>query len=254
MDSLLRCAALLGLISLLWAACATTTQNPKQPNYRVSPDFGTGMSSARTIGIVPPVIRLYELSFGDKHEFKEDWSAKASESIGQGLVKTLVARGVAAKLITPSFESDASVQEARVLYEAVQGAIHQATYESQFPGPTKSFRYSVGDVSELVSQYGVDALLFACGSGEISSTGRDLATGASFVATLMTLAGPSYRYYNIPSPRDPINHVSLALVDRTGRVVWYDEMAGGSYVDLRNPAEAEKFLVPLLSELPRTTQ
>jgi hypothetical protein len=101
------------------------------------------------------------------------------------------------------------------------------------------FEYSLGDLQSLFSAEGVDALVFAYGFGNISSGGR---------ATLQVLGALLGGGYSVG-----VDRLFLALVDRTGAVLWFDTESSTSS-NLRDPASTGSFVSKMASHLPGVTR
>lgn len=180
---------------------------------------------SRTIGILSAV-RVQEVSAGGIEEENEEWTAQASKNVMAALSEGLAARKLKAKPL--SWKGDAELDEVRLLYAEVAGAIWSFTYPP-YPFPTKRdrFDYSVGPVGRILDRAGVDVLLVAAAAGQTGANGRRLSLVAGRSTALL----------------------SLGLVDRSGDVIWFD-VWGGNSVDLRSTSDVGATVAKLLSELP----
>jgi hypothetical protein len=179
----------------------------------------------RTIGILSAV-RVAEVSAGGIEEENEEWTSQASRNVVAALSDGLRARKLKAKPL--SWKGDPELDEVRLLYAEVAGAIWSFTYPP-YPFPTKQdrFDYSVGPVGPILERAGVDVLLVAAAAGQAGANGRRLSLLAGHSTALLT----------------------LGLVDRKGDVIWFD-VWGGNAVDLRSPDDVAATVAKLLSELP----
>ena len=104
-----------------------------------------------------------------------------------------------------------------------------------FPEKYKNFDYSVGPVKRILDQAGVDLLVLAYGYDEISSGGRAVVNTLNSIFGTGSTGGDSF--------------LNVALIDRNGKVLWFDvEMARGSF-DLRDPQSADEFVRRILDRL-----
>jgi hypothetical protein len=195
------------------------------PLHRTRPGAEGWRDRARTIGILSAV-RVMEVSAGGIKEENEAWTAQASRNVVGALSEGLRARNLKAKPL--SWKDDPELDEVRLLYAEVAGAIWTYTYPP-YPFPTKQerFDYSVGPVGRILDRAGVDVLLVAAAAGRTGADGRRLSL----------LAGNSTAL------------LSLGLVDRKGDVIWFD-VWGGNMVDLRSQDDVAATVAKLLSELP----
>jgi hypothetical protein len=193
--------------------------------HRTRPGAEDWREGTRTIGILSAV-RVEEVSAGGVEEENEEWTAEATRNVEKALAEGLRSRKLKAK--TLSWTNDPELDEVRLLYAEVAGAIWQYAYPP-FPFPTKSkdFDYTVGPVGPILDRAKVDVLLVAAGAGQTGADGRRLSL----------LKGSSTAL------------LSLGLVDRSGNVVWFD-LWGGNAVDLRSAEDVAATVAKLLSELP----
>ncbi len=220
------------------AACAT----PSEPSVRLHPQYKERLGGAKSVGVVPPKVVVFELGAGGVREPKDDWSAAARTNVSTAVVKSLRGAGYDAKLLEPAADVKDDLDEVRLLYEAVAPSIVYATYGQKFPAKVQKFDYSLGDVSKLLDRLGVDVLAIPYGSDEISTGGRK-ATQAVGMAVAALLGVGAVQ-------RSGVTFVNLAIVDRSGAVVWFNVRgAGGSY-DLRDLASAQEMVGRLVQDLP----
>jgi hypothetical protein len=224
-----------GVVSVFLIVLLPVATWAEEPHYRVHPDFAARMRSVKTIGLVRPSMRLFELAAGGGRNFKPDWSEKSSTVIGDALAAAITRRGQSVVRLEPTPQDAESLRDVTLLYEAVGSAIIQATYTNQFPRKLARFEYWLGDLTPLLEPRGVDAVLFAYGSANISSAGR------SALQVLGAIAGPGYSV--------GIDRIYVGLVDRSGAVLWFDSFASTGH-DLRDPESAASFVQNVTDHLP----
>jgi hypothetical protein len=142
------------------------------------------------------------------------------------------------KLVEPTGPTKDDLEEARLLYGDVGPSIARATYGyGAFPEKVHNFDYSVGPLNRVMDQAGVDLLVLAYGYDEVSSSGRAVVNTLNAILGTGSTGGDSF--------------LNVALIDRNGKVLWFDvEMARGAY-DLRDPASADSFVRVILDRLER---
>ena len=236
--------AVLSVIVLLTTGCVATPDWYKryQQPYRSHPDLTSRTKTVKVLGVLPPDIKIYELSAGGVTELRDDWSATGRETVLSGLADVLNERGVTLKSLTVGREMQAPVDDLTALYRAVSYSIVEHTYKN-FPFQTKleNFDYSVGSVDDLLKKYQSDAFLLVYGIDEISTTGRKALRGVGLVLGSVT---------GQPVLSQGTTALNVALVDRSGAILWY-KIAGqdGGY-DLRDPKSARAFVRRLVADFP----
>jgi hypothetical protein len=208
----------------LWVAAAALTLSACQL-HRVRPGAESWREHTRTIGILSAV-RVEEVSAGGIEEENEEWTAQAGRNVVKALTAGLRDRKLKSK--TLSWKDDPELDEVRLLYAEVAGAIWRFAYPP-YPFPTKRerFDYTVGPLGPILDRAGVDVLLVAAGAGQTGADGRRLSLLSGRSTALLT----------------------LGLVDRNGDVIWFD-VWGGRAVDLRDEKDVADTVAKLLSELP----
>jgi hypothetical protein len=224
-----------GVVPFLLVVLLPVPVRAEEPHYRLHPEFATRMRAVKTIAVIRPTMRLYELTAGGGRTLKPDWSEKSTTVIGDALAAAIARRGQSVVRLEPAPQEAEPWRDVTLLYNAVGGAILQATYTNQFPRKLARFDYSLGDLAPLLEPRGADAILFAFGTANISSAGR------SALQVLGALVGPGYSV--------GIDRIFLGLVDRSGAVLWFDTFASTGY-DLRDPESAAQFVQNVTDHLP----
>lgn len=206
-----------------------------EESFRLHPEFQARLAGVKTVGVVAPVLKLYELTAGNNRVYKPDWSDQAATNVARGLESAFRARGLEVKPVAPGTGGAGELREVRLLFETVVGAVIQATYANQFPAKMARFEYSLGDLQALLSAEGVDVLVFAYGFGNISSGGR------TALQVLGAVLGGGYSV--------GVDRLFIALVDRSGAVLWFDTEASTSG-NLRDAGSAASFVSKMTGHLP----
>lgn len=217
-----RVASLLALLALPVVAAAA-------PPWRVHPDYAARMAGVRTVAIVAPEVKAWELTANGTATLRPDRVELVSGNVAAGLEAALRRRRLSVKRL-PVAESG-ELREVGLLHDAVRAAILEATYVHQFPWKVGRFEYTLGDLSSLAAAEGVDAFVFAYGAAGNSTGGR---------LVINALVGGSV----------PLDRLFVTLVDRTGTVLWFGEHHDADS-DLLRTGSAVGFVENLLEPLPR---
>lgn len=213
-------------------AVALPTAGAAAPKHRVHPEYDARMAAVRTVGLVPPEVSCYELTANGSVVPRPDWTDAVRANVAAALEGTLRARNLAVRRVAPAAPAaKEELREVQRLYEAVGGAIVQATYANSFPWKLSRFEYTLGDLGPLAAAEGVDALVFTYGVGTNSSGGRIAAE---------LLLGATAR---------AVDRLFVAIVDRTGAVLWFAHDFSTTS-DLRDPASARRVVELVTNLLP----
>jgi hypothetical protein len=197
--------------------------------YRRSPNFDAALPRIKTIAVLPPDVKVYQLSAGGISEEMDEWSQKAKASIVESLKQRLGSNyHLELKFITEDWmKANQKVlwRQQKAMYEAVAISAMTHTYSAteKFPDKVKNFDYTMGsDVTALAQATGADGLLFINGSDTQETAGH---------VALSFLKAAVLGYYELhPS------FFSLSLVDgKTGDLLWMNIVAGGQDYNFLNP-------------------
>ena len=157
-------------------------------------------------------------------------------------VKAFEARGVVLKPLAVDRAMQAPLEDLTALYRAVSYSIVEHTYQ-RFPFPTKleNFDYSLGPIDDVLKRSRADALVIVYGIDQISTTGRKALRGVGLV--LGSITGQ-------PVVSSGTTALNIALVDRSGAVLWYNIAGQDGGYDLRDPASARAFVQRLVADFP----
>lgn len=183
----------------------------------------------RTVGLLS-AIGIYEIHPGNVQELHEEWTAAGARTVLTVLQDGLKRRGITSRVL--SWKGDAELDEMRLLYGEVASAIFDYTFYP-YPFPTKSganFDYAVGPIGPILDRAGVDVLIITAGREHVGANGRSIALGGSSTTGLL----------------------SLGLLDRAGKVVWFDVRAENA--DIRNEADARRMVDAMLLNMPGVTR
>jgi len=211
--------------------------------YRAHPELEIRSKNIKTPSLLPPDIKIYELTAGGVRELRDDWSLRGRENVLRALIENLHKKQYKIKTITISEDLDEEMEEIQALYRAVSMSILMHTYGPYiFPEKLKNFDYSIGSIERILQRFDADAMIFVYGFDEISTSGRKALTVLSIIAGAFT--GVALM------PRAGLTSVSVALVDASGTILWYSIRSSEGGYDLRNPESAARLLRIILSDFP----
>lgn len=223
------------VIGVAGVGCAT---------YRTHPAYPERSGSITSSAIVPPEVKIYEFTAGGMRELRDDWCKTGRECVRATFLDNLKKRGYNAWIIAAEDEVLRDLEEVQALYRAVSASIQIHTYDGPhvFREKQKNFEYSVGSVEHILQKCGADALIFVSGSDEISTGGRKALIAAGIMVGIFT---------GVPVvPRGGYTTMSVALVDKSGDILWYTHKVSEGGYDLRKPESAAEFVTALLADLP----
>jgi hypothetical protein len=215
---------------LLSSACAHSA------GARQSPDFAARISGVHRAAMLPPQVKVFEISAGGVPEEKEEWTALSKSNASHGVIGGFKTAGIEVAELAPAGDAD-EVGEIEALSHAVIDSVFQYAYLTPFPEKMKRFEYSLGPVGPLLDRAGADALVIVWGSALVPTLGRQVLNAI--------VGGPPQQA-----------RLAVALVDRTGALIWfnYAQAAGdGDYSTLTEPAAADAMAKTVLAEFPART-
>lgn len=198
----------------------------------------------KVVGFLTPDIKIYELTAGGVRELRDDWSTIGKENVMNALIKGLKEKQLEIKTLTVEKDLQDELEDIQALYRAVATSIRLHTYgEHSFPEKQKNFDYSIGSIENILTKYGVNALIFVYGRDEISTGGRKALTAAGVIAGALTGV--------VVIPRAGTTAVSVALVNKSGSILWFNVKGSGAGYDLREPESTSEFITEMLSDFPK---
>ena len=237
---------------LLMAGCAAA-------NFRASPQLQERAQSIKVIAIMPPSVKVYQLSAGGVKELMDEWTATAKQNVGKAVEAELSrSSGIAFKPFpnrsaileaNPELKAEdlgAELEDNQALFDAVSASVILHTYipEHTFPEKLKGFDYSLGpEVATLAKMARADALLFVSGFDHISTGGRKTLMFLGF------LVGAATGIYAGPGGGPAA--LSAAFVEQTtGAILWYNLPHPSAGYDLRNPESTAELVEQMFEGFP----
>jgi hypothetical protein len=232
----------LGALVVLATGCATQRDVHRAYYTRSHPELAERARAIRTTGILPPDIKVYSVTAGGVEEERDDWSAQGRDYVVDGIRQHAGVQVAEIKPASTDRELQELVEDVQALYGAVSASI--ATHAlgqglNVFQHKVQRFEYSVGPIDRLLAQRKADALLIVKGYDEVSTGGRR-------AARVLSSINPFTQRMASDSAG-----MSMALVDRTGAVLWFNVDVGGGDIDFRDRASTSGLVKTLMHDFPR---
>ncbi len=217
--------AVLALVSSILFGCAA-------PQKMIHADYDRRASKILSIGVLDPDVALYQLSGGASEKI-DTWSEQGKQNFIEALKKGLSQKAFVVKLIGREGEFRESAEEISGLFYTIIHNFRNMFFWKQKAGlsPKKQdlFNYSVGHLGEILDAHHVDALLLV--RGVSGRSGGVLAQGAT--------------------------SVNIALADRDGALLWYDDFyleGMNTARDLRKAENVKTIIENMLASLPEAAK
>jgi len=183
--------------------------------------------------VIKPDVQLSLLTASGVPEPRADWSNDAVGFIIQDLKAIYTGRRITQ--VDPVDAMSGRGGQLMRLNEAVLASMVLFTGPLQLPTKADKLDWTIGDGAKvLADQYGADYALLIVDRGSYASSGR--------VATMLVMAAVGV---GVTLGQQ---QAEASLVDlRTGKVVWFNQIAGG---DLRNPDTAMDAVGRLMKDAP----
>jgi hypothetical protein len=218
-DSSYPKVCMLAVLMTIMAGCSFA------PLYVTNRELQTRKNTIRTMGLLPPMIMMFELQYGDKIIPKDEWSRAATESIRQAFVDEMAASNLS---LIDIGGDDQELNDVTDLYNAVDFSIQRHVYGEWahmygeekmeiFPEKLRSFDYALGPVSEAMERHQVDAVWLIKGFTLKPTTGAQV---EETVGVILSILG-SYGAGGGGAPISKKSELRAALVDKSGVILFY---------------------------------
>ncbi|MCA9400601.1 MAG: hypothetical protein KC713_03170 [Candidatus Omnitrophica bacterium] len=216
--------------------------------YRTNPRFEQYFQKPKKVSLMPPDVKMYQLTAGGVDEFKQDWTETSEAYIRTAIVNQLNQNEsfsdiTEIKRPDISASQDDFLREQQGLYNAAAKGIVLHTYypDTIIKARVEEFDYTLGSAFSNIGEINpAETFLFYSARNYIWTAGR---------VTMFILAAAVYgenAAYVVPAGEEYIN---LSLVDaQTGDVIWFNHkpMPG----DLRKEKVADKVVKKLFEDFP----
>jgi hypothetical protein len=224
------------LVSLL-AGCASSRTYTAAHN-------GEPPATPKKILLLPPEVRMLEVTAGGIAEIVEEWSKKANENLIAALKERVRTKQMFEIVEMPALspEEQEILDQHTAMYEVVASNAYQfgMLRDDSWTERSKELNYTVGSgLRFLADETGADAALFIVGFDSVSTTGRRLL----FVVTTIM--------FGLPVIPPGLSYVAAGLVDlRSGKLLWQSYDYGIGRLDLRDPADVQSLTASVLETYP----
>lgn len=220
------------------------------PSFLSRPDLVQRASQIKHIALLPPRVDVFEIGAGGVREKMDDWSARGTENISQGIATELEQRSSlrftrmdSAGLPDPI---KAELEDTRLLFDAVTASVIPLVYgvpATRIQDKVTNFDYSLGTETAKLNLPAADAFLLVNAVDHISTPGRQ----AVQLTTMLAAAALGV----VVIPQRGVTMMSMALIDaRTGDILWYKSVRSEGGHDLRESASAAAFVQAALGDFP----
>lgn len=221
-------------LQLLMSGCFPALQNN-------TAELEKRARNIKSVKMLSPEIKIYELSAGDVSELRDDWSVQGKTNAEKAISDALKDKGIRVSLLRPDSQTESECEEVMALYKAVINSVYTHTVMGNpnlFPDKVKNFDYTVGSLEKVLGRQKNEGLLIVFGSDEISSAGRK---ALRVVQAVNPFAPPQ---------QSGVTYVQMALVDKSGDILWWRSFANSGSYDLRNFESARDFIRRILDDYP----
>lgn len=200
-------------------------------------EFQNRVQSIHTIGMLPPDAGVFQLLTAGEREPMNEWTDPVGKSLSTAVAKELAARSFSVKGVSVNKETQGELEEIYYLYRAINESLHTEDDYKKLNLCANDLAcpdYSVGPIEGFLKKQNVDALLAVYGYSEVESEGRTKAREKSIVISKITFFAP----VRILPLRNTYLYVSVALIDKSGVVLWHggeEKSDANDLKDLRSP-------------------
>ena len=210
------------LMAGLAAGCASGKSSLK------SQDIADRVESIKRVGVIVAEARIYNLGAGGSKEFNPDASERCEKCAESAALKSLVDRGYVAVLIPLDDDVRALLSD----YAKARGDISTPFQSNQ--GKIEGVPL-LACAPQTCAKNDVDGVVFVGAVDHVSTGGRKALLGAMAVFGITGGQGIAY--------------ADLSVVDRTGKLLYYDQKSGTNY-SLTDDSNVLKVYGELVAGLP----
>lgn len=204
------------------------------------PELESRLKDIKIIGIVPPVVNIYELESDGALKLVDEWGKQGRQNLLQGIIEN--GKGKLVEMRALKVGSDDLIQTIQQRFSMVSSSID---YNK------KDASYCLGAIDDVLKGYNVDALLLVYGWDEISSFGRKaqgIMTRFANDAIAHSTRQPGTSFF--AEPREGITSLDIGLVDKSGTILWYQGLQFEGTYDLRKAEDAKRIIEKVLRDFP----
>lgn len=218
-------------------------------SYRANSQFHAYFESSKTVAIINPDIKMYQLTAGGVEEYNADWSQNSNRIILERLQEELEnlsrTKFVYLQESTLNKNDLQLLDEQKGIFFTVADSILMHTYspETTFRHKLKKFDYTLGnEIKSLDKLISADTFLFCSAKNYIWTSGRTILATLGILTTLATGVAMV-----VPAGNE---FIAVALVDSiSGDIMWFNyiPMPG----DLRDETAVDSIITRLFKDFPK---
>lgn len=220
----MRVRALVVLAALLAAGCASS------PRMRSHAALAAERPTLHTVGLAPPIVRVYHLPASHRAELRDEWSTAAVAIVHDAFVEEFGGPRAVASLSA----DDPGLGEVLDLFAVTDFSVRRHAYKTpeEFPEKRDTFDWTLGPCADWMTTRGVDAVWIVHATNLLPTAGAKFVEGLAVTLAVLGALGGAGSNPNLPSRLE----VHAALVDRAGRLLYYDVLG---VKDVPSPAEGD---------------
>jgi hypothetical protein len=201
------------LFSVVATACVGHSAGARRAN-----DFGVRLRGIHRAAVFTSSVHAYEVSAGNSKTEEQETSMAAAGDLQEHAAELLRAQNVAA--IRLDLPLAPETDDARALANMVWANIVEFTYIKPIPSQMAHFDYSLGPLDAMLEARQADALLIIWATSYTPTAGN--------IAKGMLLGGGVAKQARL----------GVALVDRSGEVIWFNQASIAASFDQAGVAPA----------------
>ena len=213
------------------------------------PNFKQEYEAKKRIVVVPPLVKMYEISTGGLEEEMTQWSTIAKNNLQNSILNTLSQNNFL-KYEFVDYSSLSEIEKESILSSQnlmyrISPSINSHSLnisQSKFNEKLKNFDYSIGNSLSNISQDG-DLYLFVNAYDKVQSSGKKAAEAVKVIVSALLFGVGTADFGGI-------TYSSISLVDaKTGKIMWYNYYFSKGQVDLRDKKGTDEVVKVLLDDL-----
>lgn len=206
--------------------------------------FPDSLKEITTIGVLPFNINSYHLTSGGIHEYDDSITRQANSHFMERIEHTFSENGFDVVFIDSTHPDEAAFREIKNHFQTVERMIrlHVFGIGQQFQTRIKDFDYSVGSIEEICERNNLDGLFIIVGWDEqMTARRRKMISGAVAGSVASAIVGAFLGFGGgIAIPRGDICFVCGGIVNREGRLIWYNYYSEQGKIDISDAEDVKK--------------
>lgn len=238
------------MLSLTFVTVFLFTGCAKIQTTASMPDYQKKVENKKNIIIVPPMVKVFELSSSGQ-ELMDEWTQTASSNM-QASLKNFISNRYSSNYEVLNLDNLSDEQKKiikdsnNLMYRVTPSIITHALDHSfvKFKDKQKNFDYKLGtDISKINKTD--DLFLFINGADSVQTAGKKTVETVKLIVGALLGIGIGGNYGGQ-------TFVAVSLVDgKSGDIVWHNYYTSQGADDLREQISSDKVIQGLLNELPK---